>query len=101
MTTVNIGDTNAALSKNERLARATLQLLRCSAICAPADTDDLGVWLAVNAERHIMLSGGERVLWDLALAIYNGQKIACLDTSQLDDRNRAAVGAIVAEWLAA
>lgn len=100
--TTTLGDALERMSTNERLARRTLALLRTPVMTPPADTDDLGVWLAANLERAGALSDGELVLLNTALAIYNGDAEATVaDLRRLDRHNRAALAGIISDWLAA
>lgn len=100
MTTINIGDVHAEMTRNEVLTRRCLALLANSVIGAPSPTDDLGVWWQRAFERDASLSRGEQIIFWTALAIWNrddGARIG--DLVELDRNNRAAVAAVLAEWL--
>lgn len=97
----SIGDTHAALTRSESLARRVLALLDRSLVGAPRPTEDLGLWLQRTLPYASSLSTGERVLLDVGMAIWGGDDTARLrDLARLDDEMRHEVGVILGEWLA-
>lgn len=90
----------AEMSTTERLARRVLSLIDTPVMRPPSDRAELSVWWAAAFEREHSLSTGERTLFLLALAVYNGDP--ALPASQLrllDPGLRAAVAPILVEWL--
>lgn len=92
----------AQMSRTERLTRECLALLADSVVGAPSDRDDLGLWIALSAERAASLSSGERAIWDFALTFWIASTCDLYTLrDRLDGPSRAAIAAIITDWLTA